>query len=136
MGPRTSRHVIDPPQSDRGTTAPRIELEPLEPVGEKEPRSSDGLLARLCTAQGHLKAVVNMVMQSAPPEEVLGQLWSVEAALSAAGRRLLLAQMRISTQTILRAPSMKERSQEAERLARILSLAARHTSKSHGWKDD
>jgi DNA-binding FrmR family transcriptional regulator len=128
--------MIDPPRSDRGTTAARIELEPLEPVGEHDPRSSDELLARLSTAQGHLKAVVNMVTRGAPPEEILAQLWSVEAALSAAGRRLLSAQMRNSTQTILRAPSMQERSQEAERLARIVSLAAQHTSKSHGWKHD
>ena len=97
---------------------------------------TDHLLARLRSAQGHLQAVVHMTVRGDPVEDVLPQLWSVEAALSAAGRRLLLAQMRISTQTILRAPSMKERSQEAERLARIVSLAAQHTSKSHGWKHD
>ena len=136
MGSRTSEPTIDPAPRDRGAKALGIELEIPGPGGEREPKGSDELLARLCTAQGHLKAVVNMVMRGAPPEEILGQLWSVEAALSAAGRRLLLAQMRISTQTILRAPSMKERSQEAERLARIVSLAAQHTSKSHGWKHD
>jgi len=106
------------------------------PGGGREPKGSDELLARLCTAQGHLKAVVNMVMRGAPPEEILGQLWSVEAAISASGRRLLLAQMRISTQTILRAPSVRARSQEAERLARIVSLAAQHTSRSYGWTHD
>ena len=136
MGSRTSDPAIDPALGDRGTKALRVELESPEPGGERAPKGSGELLARLCTAHGHLRAVVNMVRRGEPPEEILGQLWSVEAALSAAGRSLLLAQMRLGTQAILRAPSVRERSQEAERLARIVSLAAQHTSRSHGWKYD
>jgi DNA-binding FrmR family transcriptional regulator len=91
---------------------------------------SDELLARLRSAQGHLKAVVNMLTRGAPSEELLPQLWSVQAALSAAGERMILAQLRASSKVILNGPSSNQREAEAERLNRILSLATQHTMKS------
>ena len=87
----------------------------------------DELLARLRTAQGHLKAVVNMAARGAEPEEILPQLWSVEAALSAAARQTILAQLRASAEQMTRSSSMTERSEEAGRFARLVSLASQHT---------
>jgi len=91
---------------------------------------TDHLLARLRSAQGHLRAVVSMVTRTAPPEEVLPQLWSVQAALSAAGERLILAQLRASSKAILSGPSADQRAAEAERLNRLLLLATQHSMKS------
>ncbi len=91
---------------------------------------TDPLLARLRSAQGHLRAVVNMVTRTAPPEDVLPQLWSVQAALSAAGERMIMAQLRASSKAIMHGPSAERRAAEAERLNRLLLLATQHTMKS------
>ncbi len=106
--------------------------------GETIPRPSpqrpgaDELLARLRTVQGHLKAVVNMAARDAAPEEILPQLWSVEAALSAAARKTVLAQLRASVEHMRLCASAAERSEEAERLARLVSLASQHLPKTIG----
>ncbi len=101
----------------------------LQAVGETGPGAED-FLTRLRCAQGHLKAIVNMVLRGASTEDVLAQLWSVEAALSAAGERMILAQLRAEGAALLRAGSSDDRAAPAERLARLLSLAMRHSPMS------
>src|SRR3990172_2091333 len=65
------------------------------------PRGADELLNRLLTAQGHLQAVSVMVAEAAPPEDILHQLCAVQAAISAAGRLILLRELRAGADAML-----------------------------------
>jgi len=90
------------------------------------------LLARLRSAQGHLHAVETMVMKRAPAEDVLQQLWCVEAALGAARTRIVAAELDAAVRAVERGSSIEDRTLEAARLERILARAMQHRWKAGG----
>ncbi len=102
------------------------------PAPRPDPVDSADLLARLRSAQGHLRAVENMVITRAPAEDVLQQLWCVEAALGAARTRIVAAELEAAVRAVGRGPSMEERTLEAARLERILARAMQHRWKAGG----
>jgi len=90
------------------------------------------VLARLPTSQGHLEAVVRIATQGAPAEDVLAQLRSVQAALSAARRCLLQAELRTRGEALRRCSTLDQRAQAAEALSRLIALATRPTQETDG----
>lgn len=88
-------------------------------------RSSEqqtAIVRRLRSAEGHLRAVIDMVELGKPCEEVLQQLAAVEAAINAAGRALRYGQFRRSVETILHDTHAETRLTEVARLAALYGL--------------
>jgi DNA-binding FrmR family transcriptional regulator len=77
------------------------------------------IVRRLRSAGGHLNAIVGMLEAAEPCEPILHQLGAVQAALRAAGARLLACQLRQSQEVILHSPCADDRVAE---IARILVL--------------
>lgn len=100
------------------------------------PRGADELLNRLLTAQGHLQAVSVMVAEAAPPEDILHQLCAVQAAISAAGRLILLRELRAGADAMLQSQSSDQRALEADRLVKLFSLAAERLLETTGRPND
>lgn len=85
------------------------------------------IVRRLRCAAGHLNAVIAMAEHGQSCEKILHQLNAVEAALHAAGGRLVTLHIRASEAVILADPSPAHRSIE---LKRLLSLYASMNHKS------
>ena len=73
-------------------------------------------LQRLRCAAGHLNAVIKMAEAGQPCEQLLHQLGAVDAAMRAAGARLIICQVEYSQAVILDSPSPKQRMVELKRL--------------------
>jgi len=104
-------------------------------MSESSTQSKDQseIVNRLRSAEGHLRAVIRMVEEDEPCEQVLHQpcpepaerVGAVEAALRAAGGILLDCQVQRCVEIILHNRCADERVAELERLARLYPLAAR-----------
>lgn len=73
------------------------------------------VLARLHTAQGHLRATITMLETGQPGEQVLHQLGAIQAALRAAGCALLRLQLKHCLMAILHSPCEEARQAEIEK---------------------
>jgi DNA-binding FrmR family transcriptional regulator len=80
-----------------------------------KPDQQSEIILRLRSASGHLTAVIEMTEAGKPCEQVLHQLNAVEAALRAAGARLIICQVKSSRAVILASTSPKQRTAELER---------------------
>jgi DNA-binding FrmR family transcriptional regulator len=84
------------------------------------------IIRRLHCAAGHLNAVIEMAETGQPCEQVLHQLNAVEAALRAAGIKLILCQTQSSQSIILDSPSTKQRIAELKQLQSLYMLFLQH----------
>lgn len=91
-----------------------------------KPEQQAEIIRRLCCAAGHLNAVIEMVEKGQPCEQVLHQLNAVQAALRAAGARIVHCQVRSSQAIILKSPSSKQRLAELERLQSLYTIFVQH----------
>ena len=80
------------------------------------------VVRRLHCAAGHLKTVIEMTNAGQPCEQVLHQLNAVEAALRAAGIKLILCQTQASQAIILDSPFPKQRIAELKRLQFLYTI--------------
>jgi len=87
-----------------------------------KPDQRSEIVRRLRCAAGHLNAVVEMAETGRPCEQVLHQLNAVEAALHAAGFRLLTWHVHQSEATILASPSPVQRAAELKRLQSLYAI--------------
>jgi hypothetical protein NreA len=85
------------------------------------------IVRRLKTAAGHLRAVIAMIEDGEPCDQVLHQLGAVQAALAAAGGTMVDCQVESSAQVILRHPSTEARVAELERLITLYGLLTKHS---------
>lgn len=86
------------------------------------------LVARLLTAQGHLSAVIRMVENDQPCEEVLHQIAAVRAALNAISLQLLKQQLCNSTALITADPCPDRRCTELNRLLDLYRILSKEPS--------
>jgi DNA-binding FrmR family transcriptional regulator len=83
------------------------------------PEARTQILQRFRSAQGHIKAVIDMLEANAPCEQVLHQLGAVQAALRVAEAQLLACQVEFSSDVIKHSVCPEKRVAELNRL-RIL----------------
>ena len=88
------------------------------------------IVRRLRTARGHLDAVIGMLDAAEPCEPILHQLGAVEAALRAAGARLLACQLRRSQEVIRHSPCADDRVAEIARLHVLYHLLTKYSDYS------
>jgi DNA-binding FrmR family transcriptional regulator len=87
-----------------------------------QPEQQAEMIRRLHSAQGHLRAVINMVEANEPCELVLHQLSAVQAALLASGARLLACQVETSKSAIQLSTCPEERAAELDRLSNLYQI--------------
>ncbi len=87
-----------------------------------KPDEHSEILKRLRCAAGHLNAVIEMAETEKPCERVLHQLNAVQAALDAAGLRMLMCQVKESEALILNSSSSNERADELKRLQTLYTI--------------
>ena len=80
------------------------------------------LVRRLHCAAGHLAAVINMVEAEEPCEQVVHQLGAVDAAIRAAGTKLILCQAQASQSIILDSSSPEQRLTELKHLQTLYAI--------------
>jgi DNA-binding FrmR family transcriptional regulator len=80
------------------------------------------ILLRLHSAEGHLRAVCAMLEAGEPCEGVLRQLCAVQAALRAAGLRIIDCQLSSIGETIVHDPCTETRVAELTRLSNLYRL--------------
>ncbi len=88
----------------------------MKPIQQSE------IIRRLRCSAGHLNAVIEMAEEGEPSEQVLHQLGAVEAAIRAAGVRLVICQAQSSQSIILDSPSPKQRIAELKRLQSLYTI--------------
>ena len=93
----------------------------------KTSQQSD-ILQRLRSVSGHLNAVIKMAEAGEPCEQVLHQLVAVDAAIRAAGARLLICQARSSQAVILDSHSPKQRLSELKRLQSLYTIFMQYSN--------
>jgi DNA-binding FrmR family transcriptional regulator len=87
-----------------------------------KPDQQAEIVRRLHCAAGHLNAVIEMAENGQPCEKVLHQLNAIEAALQAAGFKLLMLQTHQSEAMILSSSSPIQRAAELKRLQSLYSI--------------
>lgn len=87
-----------------------------------KPKQQPEIIRRLRCAAGHLNGVIEMAEAGKPCEQILHQLNAVEAALRAAGIKLIICQTQYSQATILESPSPKQRITELKRLQSLYTI--------------
>jgi DNA-binding FrmR family transcriptional regulator len=90
-------------------------------LNQQSDQQSD-IVRRLHCAAGHLNAVIKMAEASEPCEQVIQQLAAVDAALRAAGAKMILCQAQSSQAVILESPSLRQRSAELKRLQSLYTI--------------
>lgn len=85
------------------------------------------ILRRLRCTAGHLNAVIKMVEDNETCEQVLHQLAAVDAAIRAAGIRLIICQAQSSQAIIVESPSVKQRTDELKRLQSLYTTLVRNS---------
>ncbi len=85
------------------------------------------IVRRLRTAEGHLEAVIGMMESDESCEKVLHQLGAVQAALRAAGARLLTCQVKHSEDVIRNSHSPEDRAAELKRLCNLYQLLTQYS---------
>jgi len=108
-----------------------------------KPDQQSEILRRLRCAAGHLNAVIEMVVNEKPCEQVLHQLNAVQAALEAVGFRVFICQVKESEALILNSSSLNERADELKRLQSLYTIgrsrnahAGLRTCPLEGHRDD
>lgn len=79
-------------------------------------------LLRLQSADGHLHAIIRMVVEGAPCKEILHQLDAVQAALRAVSLVILKVQLQHSTEIIQSSNCAEDRSAEISRIDELYQL--------------
>jgi DNA-binding FrmR family transcriptional regulator len=87
-----------------------------------KPKQQSEIIRRLRCSAGHLNAVIEMAEAGQPCEQVLHQLGAVDAAIRAAGSRLIICQAQASQSIILDSPSPKLRLAELKRLQALYTI--------------
>jgi DNA-binding FrmR family transcriptional regulator len=80
------------------------------------------VLRRLRSADGHLHAIIGMVVENEACEEILHQLDAVQAALRAVSFVILEAQLQQSTAIIKNSDCAEDRSVEVSRMDELYQL--------------
>ena len=93
-----------------------------------KPGQQSEIVRRLHCAAGHLNAVIEMTEDGQSCEKVLHQLNAVQAALQAAGFRLLIWHAHQSEAMILASPSPTQRAAELKRLRSLYAILAQKTT--------
>ena len=100
-----------------------------------KPDQQSEIIRRLRCAAGHLNAVIEMTEAGQSCEQVLHQLNAVQAALRAAGSKLIICQAQSSQTIILDSPSPKQRIAELKRLQSLyttfMQYSNHHSEVSH-----
>lgn len=86
------------------------------------------IIQRLRCAAGHLNAVIKMAEAEQPCEQVLHQLGAVNAAIRAAGARLIICQAQASQAVILDSPSPEQRITELKRLQSLYMIFRQYSN--------
>lgn len=87
-----------------------------------KPNGRSEIIRRLQCAAGHLNAIIKLAEAGEPCEQVIHQLAAVDAALRAAGARLIVCQVQFSQAIILDSPSSSRRSAELKRLQSLYTM--------------
>ena len=93
-----------------------------------KPDRRSEIIRRLRCAAGHLNAVITMADAGEPCEQVLHQLGAVDAAIRAAGVRLIICQTESSQAIILDSPSPKQRMAELKRLQSLYATFIKYSN--------
>jgi DNA-binding FrmR family transcriptional regulator len=100
-----------------------------------KPNQQSEIIRRLRCAAGHLNAVIEMAETGQPCEQVLHQLGAIDAAIRAAGSKLMICQAQSSQSIILESTSPKLRLAELKRLQSLytifLQYPKNHSEVSH-----
>lgn len=94
------------------------------------------IVRRLRSAGGHLEAIIGMLEAGEPCESILHQLGAVQAALRAAGARLLTCQLRQSQDFIRHNPCAEDRVAEITRLLVLYHLLTKYSDYSKSEQHD
>ena len=87
-----------------------------------KPTQQSEIIRRLRCAAGHLNAVIDMAEAGQPCEKVLHQLGAVDAAIRAAGSKLMICQAQSIQSVILDSASPKQRLDELKRLQSLYTI--------------
>jgi len=87
-----------------------------------KPTPQADIVRRLHCAAGHLEAVIKMVEAEEPCEQVFHQLGAVDAAIRAAGAKLILCQAQVSQSIILDSSSPEQRLTELKHLQSLYTI--------------
>ncbi|MHB8776599.1 MAG: metal-sensitive transcriptional regulator [Anaerolineales bacterium] len=87
-----------------------------------KPNQQSEIIRRLRCAAGHLNAVIEMVEEGEPCEQVLHQLGAVNAAIRAAGSKLIICQAQSIESIILDSPSPQKLLAELKRLQSLYTI--------------
>ena len=87
-----------------------------------KPTQQSEIIRRLRCAAGHLNAVIDMAEAGQPCEKVLHQLGAVDAAIRAAGSKLMICQAQSIQSVILDSASTKQRLDELKRLQSLYTI--------------
>ncbi len=91
-----------------------------------KPTQQSEIIRRLRSAAGHLNAVIDMAEADQPCEQVLHQLGAVDAAIRAAGTKLIISQFQSSQSIILGSSLPKQRLAELKRLQSLYTIFLQH----------
>ncbi len=87
-----------------------------------KPNQQSDIVRRLHCAVGHLNAVIDMAEAGRPCEHVIHQLAAVEAAIHAAGTKVIICEAQASQSIILESSSPKQRITELKRLQALYTI--------------
>ena len=87
-----------------------------------KPNQHSDIVRRLRCAAGHLEAVIKMAETDEPCEQVIHQLAAVEAAIHAAGTKVIICEAQASQVIILESPSLMQRNTELKRLQLLYTI--------------
>src|SRR6266536_614054 len=93
-----------------------------------KPNQQSDIVRRLRCAAGHLNAVIQMTEAEQSCEEVLHQLNAVQAALRAAGVKIVECQAQSSQDVILNSASVNQRTAELKRLQSLYAISLKYSS--------
>jgi DNA-binding FrmR family transcriptional regulator len=93
-----------------------------------KPDQQSEVIRRLRCAAGHLNAVVEMSETGQPCEKILQQIHAVQAALRAAGIKIIEYQAESSHDVILNSGSVKERTAELQHLQSLYRILVQQYS--------
>ena len=93
-----------------------------------KPNQQFDIVRRLRCAAGHLNAVIQMTEAEQSCEEVLHQLNAVQAALRAAGVKIIECQAQSSQDVILNSTSVNQRTAELQRLQSLYTIFQKYPS--------
>jgi DNA-binding FrmR family transcriptional regulator len=87
-----------------------------------EPEQQSEIIRRLRCTAGHLNAIVEMSEAGRPCEQILHQINAVQAALRAAGIKIIECQAQSSQDVILNSTSVTQRTAELQQLQALYRI--------------